>query len=149
MVPHADVHLQDEEHISSDVDGAGSSSESDDEEAPGSGSEAASDDGDEASLRSGDIDSGAESDGYGDAGLSWEAVLASVQQPGTDAAAAAAAPAADAAAGAAAGGGDPAALTAEEAAAAAVPQQPVRKQRKKPGRYRSGKLKLKSGKRKR
>ena len=85
----------------------------------------ASDDEDEASLHSGDIDSGAESDGYGDAGLSWEAVLASVQQPGTDAAAAAAAPAADAAAGAAAGGGASAAPAAQEAhEAAAAPQPP-------------------------
>lgn len=115
------------------------------DEAPGGDSADDSDD-DEASIRSGDIDSGAESDGYGDEGLSWEAVLASVQQPGT-----AGAPAAEAATEDAAAPATDAADAADaDAAAAAVPSQPpARKVRKKPGRYRSGKPKLKGGKRKR
>lgn len=139
---------QDDDRISDDAGASASGSESEDEDAAGSGGEAASDeesDDDEASLRSGDIDSGAETDGYGDAGLSWEAVLASVQQPGAEAAASTADAAAPEAADAVAGA--PAAQ--QDAAAAAVPALPVRKGRKKPGRYRSGKPKLKGGKRKR
>ena len=71
-----------QEIISSSDDEDASGSE-DDNDAGGNVAESSGeeDSGDEdaASLHSGDIDSGVESDGYGAQGLSWEAVLASVQ----------------------------------------------------------------------
>lgn len=147
---HLSPPLQNDDRISDGGSPSDSGSEAEGEDAAGSGSgETASDDesldDDEASLRSGDIDSGADSDGYGDAGLSWEAVLASVQQPGAEVAE----PSTDAAAPAAAEAAADDSAAAEQEVATPAPQLLVRKGRKKPGRYRSGKPKLKGGKRKR
>eukprot|EP00208_Stichococcus_sp_RCC1054_P003534 CAMPEP_0206148950 /NCGR_PEP_ID=MMETSP1473-20131121/37524_1 /ASSEMBLY_ACC=CAM_ASM_001109 /TAXON_ID=1461547 /ORGANISM="Stichococcus sp, Strain RCC1054" /LENGTH=701 /DNA_ID=CAMNT_0053546387 /DNA_START=37 /DNA_END=2142 /DNA_ORIENTATION=+ len=137
----------------SEGDGSGEASEGADDDgegdSDGEGASGSSGDEDDAGEPAGEPDSGGESDGYGDEGLSWEAVMASVHAPASAEADAAEERRTAAEVAAEEARAARRAAAAEKAAVEAAKLAPAKGVPRKGLRQKAGKLRLKSGKRKR